>query len=362
MSIQSLVDYAIENSLEGRPLDVDVSQSLVRPPLPEWLRVEDGLTGPIVVADVFEFDAASLTDFPLSSDRGPGSRMPPTDVDALAYYLPIHFYPRQWGIYYLDVGAIQLAEGLKGAPLTPWDQAWLDLAMQILYDHERFHFMAEVAVTGAEVALAADRGRSYPTFFRDPAAALLEEALANAQAYRRVRGKADPSISSSVETWMLGQGPGYRDFGAFVDDADWVLGKRQEGDFVLSTASPARPSSPALPTEFLFPNIGSYRIPQYMVLTTARRSIRLEKRFPKAFNMEIRVNTAEHDPPHFHLFTPPRDFKTRCTWPELDVMRGDPGLSRRERKNLERYLVVYGEEVRRKLVAAWGRDLPAIPT
>jgi hypothetical protein len=69
---------------------------------------------------------------------------PPPDVDqvgadALAFYVPFHFYCKDWGIYIRDTGVKYLAFVLKGGALIPGDEEYLSTAEFILRHHEMWY-------------------------------------------------------------------------------------------------------------------------------------------------------------------------------------------------------------------------------
>ena len=66
-------------------------------------------------------------------------------ADALAFYLPFHFYREDWGVYIRTSGVLYLAQVLKDqdCPLLPGDEEYLNLAEAMLYEHELCHACAE---------------------------------------------------------------------------------------------------------------------------------------------------------------------------------------------------------------------------
>ena len=107
-------------------------------------------------------------------------------ADALAYYLPFHFYAEEWGIYLFTSGTVYLAAVLKGAALVPGDEHYLDMAEKILLDHELLHACTEIACTRAELM---SRSPLYVPYFEDPEAGEHEEAIANAHALLAIDNK-----------------------------------------------------------------------------------------------------------------------------------------------------------------------------
>ena len=71
-------------------------------------------------------------------------RTPIPPPDALAFYLPYHFYPNHWGIYLTIEGIDLLAKEIfrRTATILSWPDALL-LASRYLYGHELFHHQVE---------------------------------------------------------------------------------------------------------------------------------------------------------------------------------------------------------------------------
>ena len=172
-----------------------------------------------------------------SPQRGSGapgrdhSDGPRGHADALAYYLPFHFYVNgAWGIYVLESGIVGLAREIAGGA---WDPRAAEAAFEALVEHEMHHCVAEVGMTRIEVMVA---GPVYPAWFAHPQAAWFEEAMANARASRAVRRMA-ARFSPLLDAWMRRCGPGYRDFPRFLAKGDFLAGQQQSGMLGLSLAA-----------------------------------------------------------------------------------------------------------------------------
>jgi predicted RNA binding protein YcfA (HicA-like mRNA interferase family) len=146
-----------------------------------------------------EFVAAGLK---LSEDNRFGGAPTPVPTgptppapDALAFYLPFHyFHPQWWGIYLIAEGVEELARFLEQETNgTLSSEEAIQVARLFLYGHEAFHHAVECFATRLEIV---NRSPLYRTHFeavyrsgmnRD---ASLEEGLASAKGYALVADKA----------------------------------------------------------------------------------------------------------------------------------------------------------------------------
>jgi predicted RNA binding protein YcfA (HicA-like mRNA interferase family) len=141
-----------------------------------------------------------------------GEKVPPPDC--LAFYLPIHFYhPGWWGVYLLFEGVVWLASYLlrnTGGAISPLEA--ISVARKFLYYHEAFHHKTECLSIRMEIT---HRVPVYKTGFtrhyKSTAGtdACLEEALANAEALKKVTG-FPRAVSDALEKMVLASPPGYR--------------------------------------------------------------------------------------------------------------------------------------------------------
>jgi hypothetical protein len=120
------------------------------------------------------------------------SPMPPPD--AFAFYLPFHyFYPTWWGVYIILENAVQLAEFVRTAAVGALTRQESLTAVQIfLYAHEAFHHIVESFATRLEITHRIPIYRTgFNRYFGRTAGTheSVEEALANAYAYRRVKSR-----------------------------------------------------------------------------------------------------------------------------------------------------------------------------
>lgn len=150
--------------------------------------------------------------FPGSPD--PGGENGATS-DTLAFYLPFHFYPRDWGVYITIEGWLKLAREIRqGLPTTsgstyrtPAPASAYDLlhaSHDFLLRHERFHHQVEAWATRLEVAHRAPFYKQgvVPVYRRTLGTnACVEEALANAHGYRQVRRDLRRQDKAATRRW-----------------------------------------------------------------------------------------------------------------------------------------------------------------
>jgi len=301
------------------------------PVLPNWLvgRVEEAIP--------FEGDEVSI-DGDASSDAEPQPASDGITPDNLAFYLPFHFYQKSWGIYIRASGVWALARRIAAGAV---DLERLMNAYRVLFEHERFHFIAEYAASRIEVVTAKSSYREYSS---EQCAAKHEEALANAWALCRLRRRA-PSVVGAISNWMRGQPPGYRGFEKWMPPR-FVAGERQAAVFMARhEAALNRLLGQDHPAEFLFRGSPNRLIPIYWVFDVPPAWIRLVKPFPKYLGVRVLVHSNDHKPPHIHIQAPPGRDRTRYRWPELTPLDGDPTLRSKDRKNLDCYIAAYGKDI-----------------
>jgi predicted RNA binding protein YcfA (HicA-like mRNA interferase family) len=179
-------------------------------------------------------DFEVLLDSPLTTSSGvslpyggPGApipvdsraRFPPPD--ALAFYLPFHyFFPTWWGVYLIAEGVADMAQRLVA---ISDGELGLGEAVQVtrlfLYHHEAYHHMVECFATRLELT---HRRPLYKVGFERLYRRLLgtgdclEEALATAQAFIRTLEvfRALPAkkavVAQALRVWVDGMPPDYR--------------------------------------------------------------------------------------------------------------------------------------------------------
>lgn len=265
-------------------------------------------------------------------------------IDALACYLPFHFYgEKDWGIYIRALGVVYLASVLKGCPrLDPQDQPLLEMSNRILTAHEEFHFRAEIVCSRMEVI--AQLRPLYDTYFDDANGSTHEEALANAYIFPTALKGRSVQVRDRMKVWMNGQGPGYRDYDRFVIKRGFEGGCRKASAFMIERGN-------ILPGELLFSKWGRFRVPTHYVMFPSCLPVGIRREFPKDFGMRVSVYSRDErgHTPHIHIEIPPGAYKTRYEWPNLVPLKGEAELSSGERKDLERYMQRHGAAIERKV-------------
>jgi predicted RNA binding protein YcfA (HicA-like mRNA interferase family) len=163
---------------------------------------------------------------------------PPPPFDADAWYQPFHYFPTDWGIFLREGAIWDLARTLtrvvwsrEHRALTRAEAAeCARAAVLILYEHEFFHHQTECFATREEVHL---RHAVYVPQFSGPHW-LLEEALANARAYGRVRYKGGakllPAVARAAQAYLElvfpASPPGYRDAIRYLKPKQLARGTR----------------------------------------------------------------------------------------------------------------------------------------
>jgi hypothetical protein len=350
--------------------------SISRTPPPPWLEPGKGVLVPAGGELIIEGECPVLEDHPRAGIarkvgvRGRCEDCPvlrkgaPAGIDVLAYYLPFHFYLKDWGIYVRSSGILQVSSHLASTRHKRESSDLTNLAYGLLLHHERFHFLTEMACSRAELVLAVPL---YARYYNDGYAVACEEALANAYAFRTaVRGQPEV-ISKKVKRWMKAQGPGYRNFTRCVTPSAFTDRLRLVTRRMLSVASPSlsvdttgivirsagvgpvhASGVPVIrPTEFLYDGLARSAAPVRIVLDVP--CVGVLKPFPKYAGVRVKVHCNDHPPPHIHVEIPPGTPITRVSWPALRPLEGDPALSRSQRKSLEKYISKYGGQLEEKV-------------
>jgi len=176
-------------------------------------------------ADSFETTKRRLTERLRSGggDRPPrdpetgffGPEEPPPPTEACAYYVSFRFGAR--AVIYVGIECwFSIAKFLHDNGIPP-DVA-VDEAFMKLFRHEYFHFEIDKATAIYERACGLSSGRfvdHWRPYHSRNNPSLLEEALANANAYKNA-GKGHPALQEKIRElvahWMSRQPAGYRDF------------------------------------------------------------------------------------------------------------------------------------------------------
>jgi Domain of unknown function (DUF4160) len=288
-------------------------------------------------------------------------------IDALAYYAPFHFYRRNhWGIYVRDFGVTYLASRFLGRSTLERSDNWaLRCAYWLLFEHEYFHFQTEVAAAQYEM-LTGDLS-AYEHMFHDGRASWLEESMANARAHRHMHDHEDALLTFSrleffkgfASSWMKTQPPGYRDFDRWCRTNPAM----QKGLAAITSrlheiSCYLRHQRRDVTSEVLRPyeNADYSRVPVVRVHDSRIPWLKSAKLFPKESGIQVMVHTREHPPVHIHVEFSDGSKSVRLEWPSLNPLRGELGLSAREKKILQNYLGKYQPDILEKLRRVYGQS------
>jgi hypothetical protein len=117
-------------------------------------RIDDGSFSEIPnVEDPWGIVSQKIED--LASAVGP--LPPPRSPDAMAWYLPFHYFGPDWGIYIKEASVLEIAGSIKsrlGGPLPTSDEAMqlTRASLSVLYLHEAFHHKVESFATRLEIS------------------------------------------------------------------------------------------------------------------------------------------------------------------------------------------------------------------
>jgi hypothetical protein len=165
-------------------------------------------------------------------------------TEALAWYTPFHFNRKGWGIYIREEGLAVVSRILECASEPQLStQNPLTAAYELLYRHEYFHHLSEVACGILEVlkrraAAGSDEdvvaqviarliGSPYQEYSetakRNPQGAL-EESVANAYAVQTVPNGA---WRKAIRSWFKTHPAAYREFDRYESGDDFLGGLRE---------------------------------------------------------------------------------------------------------------------------------------
>jgi predicted RNA binding protein YcfA (HicA-like mRNA interferase family) len=164
----------------------------------------------------------------INRSGGSISPPPPTSVDALAWYAPIHRFGLNWGIYIYESSVIDIAARI-GSYLPPGiiarpgiTQQLARMALSVLYLHEAFHHKIESFAIRVEVVKQQKTFLPYQQNVYEKLLGtdeLMEEALACTEMFLRLReqtyrrGISDSVYEATIgmlKDWIPTLPPGYR--------------------------------------------------------------------------------------------------------------------------------------------------------
>jgi hypothetical protein len=350
-----------------------------RPPLPDWLPDESRpisfeavLVGPedeiTIETEDISGDGASVYD--LRSPRQFDDQIP--SFDALAYYLPFHFYRTRWGIYLSENGILEVTRHIVGSHLLAARDRWIvGLAAKALFLHEFLHHAAEVACSRLEYSLPTTLlGNShYNPYFLNSTAAANEESIANAYIARHIRryyshvgARTLNRAYWGLRSFMDRQPGPYAGYPNFLRNDDYARAR----DSMISEMYVPWLSNSALadqprPGDLL--GSGMYfadvtpvasEYPIYLVLDRPDPHLRVAKPFPKKFGLQVFVYSNDHTPVHIHVRDLDQDMNTRYLWPSLDPYPNDERLSRRKEDYLKTYIAKNSQKLAERIDAVYG--------
>ena len=182
-------------------------------------------------------------------------------IETLAYYRSYHWNPpEEWGIYILDTGLWFLAnnvfQGLR-QKLGFKTEDLIRLGLELLFFHEFFHFLTDIASTVVESALSFDqlfyaeyvRNVYLPAVRRGSAHELLEESLANAFAFKKInrsrtRGNKRYHIGGLLgvtRKFMRSQPDGYKQFEDYLTKHSFSFGRGELGKMLTRCKLQSQP-------------------------------------------------------------------------------------------------------------------------
>ncbi len=223
-------------------------------------------------------------------------------------------------------------------------------AFRLLLEHERLHFLAELAASRLEVASGLS---SYGRYFADRRAATHEEALANAQAFTSAKRRVAIPLVQAAHSWMSNQPAGYRDFHKWLG-FNLPLGQRAAAAYMTHPVRapgsvPPDAQPPGWPGEFLFEESRKLHPPTYLIVDRPVAWLRVVRPFPKLLGLQVHVHTNDHKPPHIHIQVLKRRHETRYKWPALRPLQGDPPLSKSDGRSLSAYVDAWHDEIDAKV-------------
>jgi hypothetical protein len=339
-----------------------------RPPAPDWLpdelkRVSFDVI-PLEPDDeiTIEEDGATSEGIALPDSGNPkqiNEQVP--SFDALAHYLPFHFYKNRWGIYLSESGILEVTRTVVGGDRISWRDRWcVGFAAKALFLHEFFHHAVEVACSRLEFPLLSPH---YNSYFTNPAAADGEESIANAYLARNIRryySEIPPrplrKAYWNLRSFMDRQPGPYAEYRDFVRDEDYSIGRDK---LITEMYSPVLNNSRPgyiLGAGMYFANVTpvASEYPLYLVLDHGESHLRVARPFPKELGLQVFVYSNDHTPPHIHVRDLDGDLNTRYLWPSLTSYPDDPRLPRRKENSLKAYVARYSQGLIARIAAVYG--------
>jgi hypothetical protein len=280
-------------------------------------------------------------------------------TDALAWYVSLH-QSSKWGIYFRARGIFFLSNLLKTKSNIYDLNERVKLAFDLVLYHELFHFLTDMTAAHMEMVYKMPVYNDYLGFVSSspPESVLIEEALANAYALRRMPKR----YHSQIRGFFAMQPSPYSHYRELVSDIDFTKGKRRLGAIVHfhNTSQILLQSLSSFPKtdepfwEFIFnvepEMIFLPQIPMYVVTERHPSCARIRFISPVTDGLKVAVFPDDHPPPHIHVWIPANNKKDgRYLYPSLEPYRGALPLSRNKRRKLEIVISRYRPEIERRL-------------
>lgn len=270
-------------------LEIDLSEDQLTDIVDVWPReplIQSPLTETAAPISVSQFPGGPVTTW----------KSPYPPPDALAFYLPFHyFHPVWWGIYLTVEGVYSLARfiHLETRGLVSVGEAF-QVAKIYLYGHEVFHHIVESFATRLEVTHRIPLYKNgFEALYRKTAGSddCMEESLACAHGFymvldRSTLAQTDPdkheAAYSALLTYIDGCPEGYR-IGSEIIIADTYYGERSifaEDNHVSCFGSPKRDPSLWGNFPYAFSGFGNVR---------SRNNYIVRKNSPLLHRIKLRV-------------------------------------------------------------------------
>lgn len=143
-------------------------------------------------------------------------------IDALAWYVSFHKSSGDWGIF-IPTSSLVYLELRHVNSLRLSQTAKRQVALELLLEHELFHFATDYVCAQWEVLLQAPCWRSLTQMRRDGGMTCiqLEEALANAYMLRVLEPRWSKLVQKAVRRFIRRQPPGYNQAGDYTEDTSF---------------------------------------------------------------------------------------------------------------------------------------------
>lgn len=131
---------------------------------------------------------------------------------------------RDWGIYIRISAPEEIANRFFGH-ISNRFEAW-ELAFELILYHEYFHFLSQYHCDRLSTSQPHDQKYwdYIHDWMKDPSNAI-EEAVANAYAFRKLRSSMDKETQKQVSVWYANQPTPYNEYGLYLTASDFKFGQ-----------------------------------------------------------------------------------------------------------------------------------------